>query len=65
VRAVPTNGIGKRSTFHLNLTRSLADPPSEPTAIERARQRAAMGEAEYVERFWNAPLGKLPFAGAE
>jgi hypothetical protein len=63
VRAVRTNGIGKRTTAHLNLTRSLADPPSKPTAIERARQRAAMSEAAYVETFGNTD--RIKFAGAE
>lgn len=44
--AVLTNGIGRRSTTHLNLTRTLADAWDVPSeAMIRAKARAAEGEA--------------------
>ena len=46
--AVLTNGIGRRSVAHMNLTRTLADVWSVGTASEamaRAKARAAQGEA--------------------
>lgn len=43
--AIETNGIGKMSSYHLNLTRCI-DTPSTDTAMVRAKARAAARTAE-------------------
>ena len=66
-RGVRTNGIGKRTDAHLNLTRSLADPPPDSWALARAKQRAALGRAfDDAERTSGRPhRTRVSYAGAD
>lgn len=65
-RGVVTNSIGKRTTAHLNLTRTLADPPPVSEALLRARERAALRVA-FDEAGNKRRQGRprIAYAGAE
>lgn len=52
--AILTNGIGNKSDYHINRTRSLADPPPPSEAKARSKARVAEGKAG---------ISKPPYAG--
>ena len=57
--AVQTNGEGKETTAHLNLTVTMADQRQKPRTA-----RNHFGEARALKRQrWGA--GKIPFAGKD
>lgn len=65
--AVLTNGVGRRSRAHLNLTRTLADAWDVPSeAMIRAKARAAEGEA-YLKAHgiskYDTKAARIPYAG--